>query len=253
MSCDKENILKRYYNGEKQLRNVLIEAYIPLVKLVCGRLCIYTTNLLDADDLYSYGIFGLIDSIDKYSPDKNIKFETYAFLRIKGAILNEIRKMDMVPRAVRNKEKEIKKLEQIGISDEKAIAEYLKIDESELRKIRSDLAMWNYVWIDSVDETIDEQDSLSYISLSKIGNPEEIITKIGMEEFKKLLVDALNKLSHKQKLAVTLYYYEKLTQKEIADILEISPSRTGQLIKEGVINLKQTLGPYSYLFDLEAV
>ena len=253
MNGYKEDILKRYYNGEKQLRNDLIEAYIPLVKLICGRLCMYTINLLDEDDLYNYGIFGLIDSIDKYRPDKNVKFEAYASLRIRGVILNEIRKTDIVPKAVRNIEKEIKKLEQIGISDEKAIAEYLKIDESELRKIRSDLAMWNYVWIDSVDKAIGEQDSLSYIPLSKIGNFEEIITKIGMKELKNLLVDALNKLSHKQKLTVMLYHHEKLTQKEIADILEISPSRAGQLIKEGIISLKQTLGPYSYIFELEAI
>ena len=129
---DKSQLLEEYVRTRRpELRDLVITEYIPLVKSVCGKMSVYISGVLEMEDLYSYGIFGLIDAIDKYDPKMDNKFETYATIRIRGEVLDNVRKLDAVPRQVRKKEKEIKaaefKLQNMGMYSEANLAAELQL------------------------------------------------------------------------------------------------------------------------------
>lgn len=227
-------------------REKIILEYAPLVKLVAGRLSMYLGYNVEYEDLVSYGIFGLIDAIDKFDSSKEVKFETYASLRIRGAILDQIRKMDWIPRTIRQKQKKIdvamKEIESESgksASDE-AIALKLGIEEDEYFEWQSQMKITNVV---SLNEYLEQG---SEVPNEKNGNnkfeaPEDFMEK---EELKKKLQEALELLTEKEKKVIILYYYEDLTLKEISHILEVSESRISQLHTKGLMKMKKKLGDY---------
>ncbi len=231
---------------DDKLREQIIIEYISLVKLVAGRLNMYLGYTVEYDDLVSYGVFGLIDAIDKFDFDKNIKFETYASLRIRGSILDHIRKLDWIPRSVRQKQKQLdaaiaslEKEKGVNVTD-KDIAEKLGISLEEYRNWES---LSNISNIASLDEFIElgtdggvkEFRNTTYIE------PEESIDN---DEVKKMIMDALELLTEKEKKVVLLYYYEDLTLKEVAKVLEVSESRISQLHSKALEKMKKHLGKY---------
>ncbi len=231
---------------DDKLREQIIIEYISLVKLVAGRLNMYLGYTAEYDDLVSYGVFGLIDAIDKFDFDKNIKFETYASLRIRGSILDHIRKLDWIPRSVRQKQKQLdaaiaslEKEKGVNVTD-KDIAEKLGISLEEYRNWES---LSNISNIASLDEFIElgtdggvkEFRNTTYIE------PEESIDN---DEVKKMIMDALELLTEKEKKVVLLYYYEDLTLKEVAKVLEVSESRISQLHSKALEKMKKHLGKY---------
>ena len=197
-------------NSSPQIREKLIIEYSPLVKIVAGRLSMYLGNNVEYDDLVGYGIFGLIDAIDKFSLCKGVKFETYASLRIRGSILDQIRKMDWIPRTVRQKQKllenAMKKLEAENgrIPTDEELALEMNISQEELSSIQDQTKLSNIV---SLDEFM-EQGSEVKFDVSKnntgIGQPEKEILK---SEIKDLLISSLDKLTEKEKKVILLYYY----------------------------------------------
>ena len=234
----KKRLLEEYAaNKRPETREQLILEYAPLVKVVAGRLSMYLGYNVDYEDLVSYGIFGLIDAIDKFDCLKEVKFETYASLRIRGAILDQIRKMDWIPRTIRQRQKKIdaviKEVEQTtgrSATDED-IAMGLGISAEEYLDWQSQMKITGLV---SLNE-------YSRHTTARFDGPEESVEK---EELTKVLGEALELLTEKEKKVVTLYYYEDLTLKEISNILEVSESRVSQLHTRALQKMKTKMGNY---------
>jgi len=234
--------------GSPEAREKIILEYAPLVKLVAGRLSMYLGYNVEYEDLVSYGIFGLIDAIDKFDCMKEVKFETYASLRIRGAILDQIRKMDWIPRTIRQRQKKIdavmKEIELTtgrSATDEE-IAIRLGITEDEYLDWQSQMKITNVVSLNEYMEQGSEVPQTQGTSLTaRFESPEENIEKT---ELKQMLADALKLLTEKEQKVVLLYYYEELTLKEISHVLEVSESRVSQLHTRALQKMKQKMGSY---------
>lgn len=232
------------------LREKLILEYAPLVKIVAGRLSMYLGYNVEYEELVSYGIFGLIDAIDKYNPDKQNKFETYASLRIRGEILDQIRKMDWIPRTVRQKQKQIDaaireiEAETGKNASDEAIAEKLGISQDEYLDWQTQLNVTNVV---SLNEYIEQGSDVpnGKNSSSHFSAPEDVYEE---QELKEVLKDALNLLTEKERRVIELYYYEELTLKEISMVLEVSESRVSQLHTKALSRMKDKMGRYMGIF-----
>ncbi|MDE6313166.1 MAG: FliA/WhiG family RNA polymerase sigma factor [Lachnospiraceae bacterium] len=240
-------------NRSPELREQIIIEYAPLVKLVAGRLSMYLGYVVEYDDLVGYGIFGLIDAIDKFDNDKSVKFETYASLRIRGAILDHIRKMDWIPRTLRQKQKRmetaIKELEtELGRNATDAeVAKRIGITESELVGWQSQMKITNII---SLNEYMDAETEAGYGAdipdRKHFTQPEKAAED---KEIKGRLLDALELLTDKEKKVILLYYYEELTLKEISEILGVSESRVSQLHTRALQKMKKKLGNYTGIFS----
>ncbi len=229
-----------------EAREKIIVEYAPLVKIVAGRLGMYLGYNVEYDDLVGYGVFGLIDAIDKFDGTRDVKFETYASLRIRGAILDQIRKMDWIPRTVRQRQKKI----DAAIHDIEAntgrsatdaeVAVALGISEDEYSEWQSQMAVTNVV---SLNEFMDQgtEAPIKDTSYMRSDSPEERIEK---EELKKVLAESLELLTDKERKVILLYYYEELTLKEIARVLEVSEPRISQLHVRALQKMKEKMGRY---------
>ena len=229
-----------------ELREKIILEYAPLVKIVAGRLSMYLGYNVEYDDLVGYGIFGLIDALDKFDVNKDVKFETYASLRIRGSILDQIRKMDWIPRTVRQKQKKIdeaiRKIETATgrTATDEEIAEELQVSGDELLNWQSQLKVTNMV---SLNEYVEQgmEPVMDARGNSHFIQPED---SVAQEELKKVLEQSLEVLTEKERKVITLYYYEDLTLKEISNILEVSESRISQLHTKALAKMRKTMGPY---------
>ncbi len=243
----KEQLWERYRrNKTPELREQIIIEYAPLVKLVAGRLNMYLGYNVEFEDLVSYGIFGLIDAIDKFDVEKDVKFETYASLRIRGSILDQIRKMDWIPRTVRQKQKKIdeaiKSVEaRTGrtASDEEVAAE-LGLSEDELLGWQSQLKVTNVV---SLNEYVEQgaEPVMETRGNSHFIQPEELIEQ---NELKEMLQKAMGQLTEKESKVILLYYYEEMTLKEISRVLGVSESRVSQLHTKALSKMQKIMGSY---------
>lgn len=227
-----------------QIREQIIIEYSQLVKLVAGRLSMYLGYTVEYEDLVSYGIFGLIDAIDKFDCDKNVKFETYASLRIRGAILDQIRKMDWIPRSVRQKQK------RIDAAYSKIETEYGRTATDEELAAEMEISLDEfYAWqgqitnLVSLDEFVEQgsEVKMDAASNSHFEQPEKIVEK---EELTGMIAESLDQLTEKEKKVVMLYYYEDMTLKEISAVLEVSESRVSQLHTKALAKMKKNLGGY---------
>jgi RNA polymerase sigma factor for flagellar operon FliA len=231
-----------------ELREQLIIAYSQLVKLVAGRLSMYLGHNVEYEDLVSYGIFGLIDAIDKFDMEKNVKFETYASLRIRGAILDQIRKMDWIPRTVRQRQRRIddaiKSIEMRtgkNATDEE-IAEELGVSEEELCNWQSQLKVTNVVSLNEFEEQgTGPEPVMDATHNSHFAQPEDVVEEA---ELKEKLVDALALLTEKERRVIELYYYEDLNLKEISRVLDVSESRVSQLHTKALLKMRKKMGSY---------
>lgn len=229
---------------DPSMKEKLIIEYAPLVKYVAGRLNIYLGHNVEYDDLISYGIFGLIDAIDKFDPDKGVKFETYASLRIRGAILDNIRKLDWVPRSLRQKNKQLDQVytdleSELGRPPEdEEVAAKMNISMEEFQDI---LRKTNILSLISLDEYMDQnyESNLHVPQQKSSDHPESHLEK---QELKKMLSEAIDKLTDKEKKVILLYYFEELTLKEISAVMGVSESRISQLHTKAVLRLKGKLG-----------
>lgn len=236
-----------YSKGKSnEIREKLILEYAPLVKLVAGRLSMYLGYNVEYEDLVSYGIFGLIDAIDKFDYTKPVKFETYASLRIRGAILDQIRKMDWIPRTIRQKQKKIdavsKEIEAASGRNAKdsEIADKLGISDEEYTDWQSQMKITNMV---SLNEYMEQGSDIpnGNSASSQFAMPEEAFEQ---NELKQVLKDALELLTEKERKVIELYYYEELTLKEISAVLEVSESRISQLHTKALQKMKTKMGKY---------
>lgn len=235
-------------HNEDSARESLILEYAGLVKYVAGRMAISLPPNVQQDDLISYGIFGLIDAIEKFDLDRNIKFETYAISRIRGAICDGLRSMDWVPYSIRQKAKELEqtyaRLEhQIGraVTDEE-ICEALNINKRQFSHLLAETSFSSFLSLDDlwkIDK--DGGSSMRIIDTIQDENALDPVTTVVFEEQKRILSDAINKLPEREKLVIALYYYEGLTLKEIGKVLGVSESRISQMHTKAVLRLRGRL------------
>lgn len=229
-----------------QIREKLIIEYASLVKLVAGRLSMYLGFNVEYDDLVGYGVFGLIDAIDKFDTMKDVKFETYASLRIRGAILDQIRKMDWIPRTIRDRQKKIDSAireiesEKGHMASDAEIAKRMNISEEEYLNWQSQMKITNVV---SLNEFMEQGADIPEDPSRKVrfDRPEEVVEK---QELKQMLAEALELLTEREKKVILLYYYQELTLKEISEVLQVSESRVSQLHTRALQRMKGKMGRY---------
>ncbi|NLO10732.1 MAG: FliA/WhiG family RNA polymerase sigma factor [Clostridiales bacterium] len=246
MNNEERQKLWEEYSKRKtsDLYEKIIIEYAGLVKLVAGRLSMYLGHNVEYDDLVGYGTFGLIDAIDKFDYYKGYKFETYASLRIRGAILDQIRKMDWIPRSIRQKQRKIENAYQTletrygrNVSDEDVAGE-LNLTLEELEDWQSQTNITNIISLDEFLEQGSESKTDQYFATT-FEQPDRIVER---QELKDILARTLDTLTEKEKRVIVLYYYEDLTLKEISKILEVSESRISQLHTKALQKLKMKLG-----------
>lgn len=244
---ERQKIWEKYTkNPTQEMREQIIIEYAPLVKIVAGRLSMYLGGNVEYEDLVSYGVFGLIDAIDKFDTNKDVKFETYASLRIRGSILDQIRKMDWIPRTVRQRQRKIdeaiKSLEaRTGkMPTDEMLAEELGVSGEELLSWQSQLKVTNVVSLNEFVESGNEP-VMDAKGNFRFAQPEEVIAET---ELKRMLKDAMQLLTEKEQKVILLYYYEDLTLKEISRVLEVSESRISQLHTKALQKMKKKMGPY---------
>jgi len=229
--------------GSKELRDKLIVRYSALVKYVAGRVAVGLPNTIEQADLVSYGIFGLIDAIEKYDHTRPVKFETYAITRIKGAIIDELRSIDWVPRSVRAKaraiEKAYAKLEhQLMRSPTDAeVASELGVSEAELQ---SQFSQISFVGIVALDEVLSsgERGEATTLGDTLPDRGDGPMAAYEVEEMKQILAGAINGLGDREKIVLSLYYYEGLTLAEIGQVLGVTESRVCQIHTKAVLQLR---------------
>jgi RNA polymerase sigma factor for flagellar operon FliA len=230
------------------LRERLILHYSPLVKYVAGRVGAGLPPNIEQADLVSYGIFGLIDAIEKFDITRAIKFETYAISRIKGAIIDELRAIDWIPRSVRYKAREVEKAYAAlearlhRTPTENEVAGELGIALDDLHAIFSQVSFVNVIALDELLNVGGERgDKLSLVDTLEDTKAEDPVAAFESEETKYLLARAINTLPEREKIVVTLYYYEGLTLAEIGQVLGVTESRICQMHTKAVLQLRGKL------------
>jgi RNA polymerase sigma factor FliA len=235
-------------SADPRLRERLILHYSPLVKYVAGRVGVGLPPNIEQADLVSYGIFGLIDAIEKFDISRAIKFETYAISRIKGAIIDELRAIDWIPRSVRYKAREVEKAYAAlearlhRTPTEPEVAEELGIGLDELHTIFSQVSFVNVIALDELLNVGGERgDKLSLVDTLEDTKAEDPVQAFETEETKYLLARSINTLPEREKIVVTLYYYEGLTLAEIGQVLGVTESRICQMHTKAVLQLRAKL------------
>ena len=243
------DLWRRYKTAaDDRARERLVIAYSPLVKYVAGRMASGLPAHVEESDLISYGLVGLISAIQRFEPERDIKFETYAITRIKGAIIDELRSLDWVPRSVRARAREIErtnsKLEhrlQRAPTDEEMAAELdMSVDDFQdalLQISNSSVAALDELWTVS-DASGDQVSLLDTLQDPDAPDPAHVMD---MTDLKDRVADAIARLPEREKLVVALYYYENLTLREIGEVLGVTESRVSQLHTKAVLRLRSRL------------
>ncbi|EOT03698.1 RNA polymerase sigma70 [Streptomyces noursei CCRC 11814] len=235
-------------SGDGRLREQLILHYSPLVKYVAGRVSVGLPPNVEQADFVSSGVFGLIDAIEKFEPERSIKFETYAITRIRGAMIDELRALDWIPRSVRQKARAVERAyatleaQLRRTPTEAEVAGEMGIQLEELHGVFSQLSLANVVALEELlhvggegGERLSLMDTLEDTAAE---NPVEIAED---RELRRLLARAINTLPDREKTVVTLYYYEGLTLAEIGNVLGVTESRVSQIHTKSVLQLRAKL------------
>lgn len=246
---EKEDALWDEYRTTKSqaLRDKFIRQYMPLVKYVAGKVSAGMPGSVEFDDLVGFGQFGLLDAIEKYDPAKNVKFKTYAVTRIRGAIFDELRQIDWVPRSIRQKSREIEDAintleSRLGrtVTDAE-IAKSLGMSEDEYYRVIMKVSGTSVLSLNDVWRSVDDSASMSIgdsIESPASLNPDAIVER---DEIKKVIAEAINELPEKERMVIVLYYHEDLTFKEIGQVLNVSESRISQLHTKANLRLRAKL------------
>lgn len=257
-----ENEVKlwRKYKRTKNrlLREEIVKKYLYLVKYVAGRVAVGLPPNVEFNDLVSYGILGLFDAIEKYDVTQGNKFETYAVTRIRGSIMDELRKLDWAPRLLRKRAREIdrkgKELEErFGrLATEEELAQSLKMSVENLNEIFSELNSTSFLSLDEVWQNDDGNKPISRLQTVEDSLVTNQFSAVHQSEVKEILSKAIDGLPDKEKLVVVLYYYENLTLREIGEVLNVSESRICQIHTKVISRLRGHLMKRTGEIALEA-
>jgi RNA polymerase sigma factor FliA len=243
-----QQLWKKYKKTkDPKIRDKFVRQYAPLVKYVAGKVAIGMPHNVEFDDLVGFGVFGLFDAIEKFDPEKHVKFKTYAVTRIRGAIFDELRSIDWVPRSVRQKSREIEdtihRLESSlgrSASDEE-IAKEMNMNMDEFQKTMMKVSGTSILSLNDVWYNDDESDKVTIVDSIESPNSLNPDTIVEKEEMKRVIVEAISELPEKEKKVLVLYYYEDLTLKEIGQVLEVTESRISQLHTKAIMRLRSKL------------
>lgn len=231
---------------DQALRDKLVVQYAPLVRYVIERLSVSYPGIMDSDDVFNCGVVGLIQAVDRFDPRQGVKFETYGISRIKGAIIDELRKIDPVSRNTRKMGRQIESAyvelqEELGRpATEAEVAEHLGLELSTLNNLTLELGRTTL----SLDAPYDSDDGSDSVSLADViedrnsPNPQDTLEK---KELAQSLVQVLKQLPEREKLVLSLYYYEELTLKEISKVIDVSESRVCQIHSQAILRLRGLL------------
>ena len=253
MAAEDTQALWREYRrtSDERLRSRLILTYAPLVKFVAGRIGSGLPGHVDDEDLVSYGLLGLIDAIERFDLDRDIKFETYAIARIRGAIIDELRALDWVPRSIRSRARDIERAigeleSRLGRAPtDEEIAGKLGMTEEEFGDSLTDISRSSIAALDELWTVSPGGDQIALIDT--IEDTQEPNPEFALEEteLKEAVAEAIAALPEREKLVVTLYYYEELTLREIGEVLGVTESRVSQLHTKAILRLKARLAAAS--------
>lgn len=231
-----------------QARERLILHYSPIVKFVAGRVAAGLPQSVEQSDLVSYGVFGLIDAIDKFEPERGFKFETYAISRIKGAIIDELRSFDWVPRSVRAKARAIERAysklenELHRTPEESEVATELGMEPEELAAVLSQVSFVGLVALEELVAGQDREAGNTIGDTISVKDPaHDPVQAFEIEEMKHVLADAINRMPDRERLVLTLYYYEGLTLSEIGEVLGVTESRVCQIHTKAILQMRARL------------
>ncbi|MDX2295028.1 MULTISPECIES: RNA polymerase sigma factor WhiG [Streptomyces] len=233
--------------GDERLREQLILHYSPLVKYVAGRVSVGLPSNVEQADFVSSGVFGLIDAIEKFDVERAIKFETYAITRIRGAMIDELRALDWIPRSVRQKARNVERAyatleaQLRRTPSESEVAAELGIQLEELHAVFSQLSLANVVALEELLHVGGEGDRLSLMDTLEDTAADDPVEVAEDRELRRLLARAINTLPEREKTVVTLYYYEGLTLAEIGHVLGVTESRVSQIHTKSVLQLRAKL------------
>ncbi len=239
---DYKALWQRYKEkGDQEAKDELIVSYVPLVKNIAGRFYLSLNSKVEYDDLVGDGIIGLIDAVDKFDYKKNIKFETYASIRIRGSIVDQVRGNDWIPRSIRTKYKQYEEVidklqdEYDGDVPDKVVADELGMTLEEYYKYVGEITTYAVV---SLEEKLEASSNFDIPSNDVDSFPSESLER---KEMKALLIKALEHLSERDRRVMELYYYSDLTYKEIAEVMEVTESRISQIHTKSIAKLKLEL------------
>ncbi len=240
------DLWSRYHNGRtREGRDRLILHYSPLVKYVAGRVGVGLPQSVEQADLVSYGIFGLIDAIEKFDPERGFKFETYAISRIKGAILDELRSIDWVPRSVRAKgravEQAFSKLEarHHRSPTERELARELDMTVAQLQAVLGQLSLTGVAALDEMlGDRSETSTTLGDTIAERSEGPGALLER---SELRSQLAEAIERMPEREKIVLTLYYFENLTLAQIGEVLGVTESRVSQIHTKAVLHLRSRL------------
>jgi RNA polymerase sigma factor FliA len=236
------------FDGEERARERLVVAYSPLVKYVAGRMASGLPSHVEEADLISYGLLGLIGAIERYDPDREIKFETFAMARIKGGIIDELRSLDWVPRSIRSRARAIEEVHARLEHDlqrtptEEEVAQQLGVDADEFRGTLLEIANSSVLALDDL-WTVADPGGARISLLDTIRDPAAVDPQdeIDAGELKDRLAASIESLPDRERLVIALYYYESLTLREIGEVLGVTESRVSQLHTKAVLGLRSHL------------
>ena len=239
--------LWRHYGDERaqSLRDRLVLHYAPLVKYVAGRVGTGLPAHVDVADLIQSGIFGLVDAIEKFEPERGLKFETYAMQRIRGAILDDLRAQDWVPRTVRGRAREIERaMERLGgklqrTPTDAELADELGLSLTELREVYAQLQLTSVVALDELAAA--GRGTTSLADILEDERADDPVASLVDQDNRRQLAAAIGKLAERDRIVVTLYYFENLTLAEIGRVLGVTESRVCQLHTRAVLRLRAKL------------
>jgi len=250
---------KKYKKTKTRLlREEIVRKYLYLVKYVAGRVAIGLPPNVEFNDLVSYGILGLFDAIEKYDVNQGNKFETYGVSRIRGAIMDELRKLDWAPRLLRKRAREIERknreLEDRNgrVATEEELAKALKMSIEDLNGIYNELNSTTFLSLDEVWQNDDGNKPISRLQTVEDSLIMNQFSFVHQNEVKELLAQAIDTLPEKEKLVIVLYYYENLTLREIGEVLNVSESRVCQIHTKVVMRLRGHLMKKTGEITLEA-
>ena len=248
MNDEEFKLWKKYKRTKhRSLREEIVKRYLYLVKYVAGRVAIGLPPNVEFNDLVSYGILGLFDAINKYDVTQGNKFETYAVSRIRGSIMDELRKLDWAPRLLRKKAREIEKKcreleEKLGRTpQDEDLAKGLKISVDELNNIYSELNSTTFLSLDEVWQNDEGNKPISRLQTIEDSIHSNQFQFVHQNEVKELLATSIDELPEREKLVIVLYYYENLTLREIGEVLNVSESRVCQIHTKVVLRLRAHL------------
>lgn len=249
LTQEKERELWDNYRAHKDIaiRDYFVRQYAPLVKYVAGKVAVGMPGSVEFDDLVGYGVFGLFDAIEKFDPSKHVKFKTYAVTRIRGAIFDELRSNDWVPRSIRQKAREVedavRHLEAtLGrAATDAELAQEMNLSLPEFQQLLLKISSTTVMSLNDLWHSSDDNDRISIVESveSPVSmNPDVIVEK---NEIKRVMLEALRELPEKEQRVLVLYYYEELTLREIGEVLEVTESRVSQLHTKAIIRLRAKL------------